>query len=118
MKLDLSCTDFSLKTDQSLSKKIIDLGGLRPSHPVLVVDRAECDLDADSSLTIAPEILHVKVVDTSNTKKSMRGCVAHFHIQVGVKNGRPFVHVCAGGHSMATDNKKKATGVWLPLPTK
>jgi len=40
--------------------------------------------------------------------------VAHFHIRVGVKKGRPFVDVCAHGRKISTDNKKKATGAWLP----
>lgn len=92
MKLDLSCTE-----------NTIDLGQLRPSHPVLVVDRAECDLDADSSLTIPPEILHVKVVDGNK--------IAHFHIRVGVKRSRAFVDVC--GHDSSVDRKKKVNGSWL-----
>jgi len=101
VKLDLSCTK---NTATVLSELVVDLGDMRPSHPVLVVDRAECDLDT-SSFTIPPEILHVKVVDGDKT--------AHFHIRVGVKKGRPFVDVCGVGRDSSTDRKKKAQGAWL-----
>ena len=106
MKLDLSCTENTAIHKGMLSVSEVDLGQLRPSHPVLVVDRAECDLDADSSLTIPPEILHVKVVDGDK--------IAHFHIRVGVKKGRAFVDVCGHGRNSSTDRKKKAQGAWLP----
>ena len=116
MKLDLSCTSNAATvlsdcpSDRVRGKPVVadvDLGDLRPSHPVLIVDRAECDLDADSSLTIAPEILHIKVVDRD------RG-VAHFHVRVGVRYGRPFVSICASGLEPSRDNKKRSTGVWFP----
>jgi len=106
VKLDLSCTENTATHNGMLSVSEVDLGQLRPSHPVLVVDRAECDLDADSSLTIPPEILHVKVVDGDK--------IAHFHIRVGVKKGRAFVDVCGHGRNSSTDRKKKAQGAWLP----
>ena len=99
MKLDLSCTN----TNSQPRLGELDFGGqMRPSHPVLVVDRAECDGD---SFTIPPEILHIKVMDGDR--------MAHFHIRVGVKKGRPFVDVCA--IAPHTDKIKKITGAWLPV---
>ena len=121
MKLDLSCTENTAHGEVGHlagGADLIDIGDVRPSHPVLIVDRAECDLDANSSFTIPPEVLHIKVIDPSRTDKSSKGCAAHFHIRVGVKKGRPFVDVCALGHDSSTDNKKKATGVWMPVVSK
>ena len=52
------------------------------------------------------EIVHVIINDNSLSKE------AHFHLVVGIKNGRPYAEITAIGKSPFKDKRKKLTAPW------
>lgn len=104
MKLDLSRTN-----SQTLPamEHVLDMGDMRPSHPVLDVDRAEVDTGADSNaMGRLTEVLHIRVHDGDK--------IANFHVSLVVVKGRPILDIFANGKSFSTARRKKVTGVWRP----
>ena len=100
MKLDLSRTN---SRTLPAMEHVLDMGDMRPSHPVLDVDRAEVDTGADGRLT---EVLHIRVHDGDK--------IAYFHVSLVVVKGRPILDISASNGKSSVIRRKKVTATWRP----
>ena len=69
------------------------------SRPLVTIDRLEIEDKAE-------EIVYVKITDTPKEKE------AHFHLVVGIRNGRPYAEITAIAKNPHSDKRTSRTAPW------